>query len=170
MILFPNNLSFCHTSALLILVDPTRWFVYPSCLHPPPDPSPRQLRCASCSMSSFQSSPALSQLKRIALTLGNKRKHLADAFCSSFLLPFSCLEFEHSGWILSSHLVTIRRLWSLKHMLRVGKQKDRNWGVDHTSASLTSPSSPTAIYERKLDSLFKPPVDGYPFLQFKCSS
>lgn len=144
MILFPNNLSLCRSSALLILVNPTGWFVYPSCLHSPPTHPPRQLRCDSCSLSSFQISPALSQLHSTVLTPGNKRKHLTDVLRSSFLLPFSCLECDHSGWILSSHLVTIRQLGSLKHMLRMGKQKDRNWGVDHISESLTSPRSPTA--------------------------
>ena len=111
---------------------------------PSPHPSSRELRWDSCSLSSFQISPAFSQLNRIVLTLGNKRKHLTDVLCSSFLLPFSCLEFDHSGWILSSHLVIIRQLWSLKHTLRMGKQKDRNWGVDLISESLTSPRSPTA--------------------------
>ena len=133
------GLSFCQSLASKSIV-----CSFQACLHSPPTHPPRQLRCDSCSLSSFQISPALSQLHSTVLTPGNKRKHLTDVFRSSFLLPFSCLECDHSGWILSSHLVTIRQLGSLKHMLRMGKQKDRNWGVDHISESLTSPRSPTA--------------------------
>lgn len=129
----------------LILLDPTHWFVYPSCLHPPPTPSSGKLRLWFLwYVILFQISPSLLHFSRIVL--GVKRKHPTNVFCSSFLLPFSCLELDHDGWILSSHLVTIRQPWSLKHMLRVGKHKDRNWGVDHIMGSLTSPRSPTAKF------------------------